>query len=282
MSFGIKNVEATYQRLVDTEFQSQIGTNLEAFVDDVVIKSKIEMNMLVDITETFKEVRRINMKLNPMKCSFGVEEGKFMGYMVTSEGTKDAENAFQEMKKIIMELPSLTTPKVKEPLYIYLEASNKAISTVLLADRKGKQCPVHYVSRTLHERENNYALIEKVALSLFLISRRLRKLTKWAIELGTYDIMYEPWSAIKGHVLMDFLTETPTRNVEKRTRFKEAKNGLNDTSNSNDRTLFTASNLKGVGVGLVLISLDGTEYTYDLRLYISIYNGYNVHMHHIT
>ncbi|GJR53487.1 reverse transcriptase domain-containing protein [Tanacetum coccineum] len=65
---------------------SQIGWNLEAYVDDMVIKSKDENMLLADIAETFDNLKEINMKLNPKKCSFEVEEGKFIGYMVTSEG----------------------------------------------------------------------------------------------------------------------------------------------------------------------------------------------------
>ena len=88
MPFGLKNAGATYQRLVDTTFRGQIGRNLEAYVDVMVIKSKSEKEMLVDIAETFDNLRHINMKLNPKKCSFGVEEGKFLGYIVTSEGIR--------------------------------------------------------------------------------------------------------------------------------------------------------------------------------------------------
>lgn len=88
MPFRLKNAGPTYQRLVDSAFRSQIGRNLEAYVDDMVIKSRTEKDLLADIAETFDNLRRINMKLNPKKCSFGVEEGKFLGYMVTSEGIR--------------------------------------------------------------------------------------------------------------------------------------------------------------------------------------------------
>ncbi|GJX50283.1 hypothetical protein Tco_0277128, partial [Tanacetum coccineum] len=81
----LKNARATYQRLVDSTFQSQIGRNL---VDDMVVKSKDEKMLLADIAETFDNLRKINMKLNLKKYSFGVEEGKFLGYMVTSEGIR--------------------------------------------------------------------------------------------------------------------------------------------------------------------------------------------------
>ncbi|GJR74489.1 reverse transcriptase domain-containing protein [Tanacetum coccineum] len=80
--------------------------------------------------------------------------------------TEDAEPTFQEMKKLILELPTLTTPGLKEMLYVYLVASKDAISEVLVADRKGKQMPIRYVSRTLYEAERNYASLEKLALCL--------------------------------------------------------------------------------------------------------------------
>ncbi|GJW47780.1 reverse transcriptase domain-containing protein [Tanacetum coccineum] len=195
MPFGLKNTGATYQRLVDSTFLSQIGRNLEAYVDDMVIKSRDEKMLLADISETFDNLKKINMKLNPKKCSFGVEQGKFLGYMVTSEGiranhrktkaladlqsprtlkemqslsgklaalnrflvksakrslpffntlknitkenkheykwTKEAEEAFQQMKKLITDLPSLTPPWEKETLYAYLAVSAEAISAVL-------------------------------------------------------------------------------------------------------------------------------------------------------
>nr|GEX65920.1 reverse transcriptase domain-containing protein [Tanacetum cinerariifolium] len=86
LSFGLKNTGAIYQRLVDATFQSQIKRNLKAYVDDMVIKSNEEKVLIADIAETFDNLRRINMKLNPKKCSFVVEEGKFLGCMVTSEG----------------------------------------------------------------------------------------------------------------------------------------------------------------------------------------------------
>ncbi|GKB35285.1 reverse transcriptase domain-containing protein [Tanacetum coccineum] len=65
--------------------ERQLGRNLEAYVDDMVIKSKTEQEMIMDITETFDNLRKVNIKLNLKKCSFGVKEGKFLGYVVTSE-----------------------------------------------------------------------------------------------------------------------------------------------------------------------------------------------------
>ncbi|GJX40260.1 reverse transcriptase domain-containing protein [Tanacetum coccineum] len=86
MPFGLKNVGATYQRLVDKAFQKQIGQNLEAYVDDLVIKSCTEQEVIRDVEETFRTLRKINMKLNPKKCTFGMKEGVFLGYKVNSDG----------------------------------------------------------------------------------------------------------------------------------------------------------------------------------------------------
>ncbi|KAD6455116.1 hypothetical protein E3N88_09822 [Mikania micrantha] len=62
---------ATYQRVIDSVFKYQIGSNMEAYVDDLVIKSSSEEDMIRDIKETFDNLKKINMKLNPGKCSFG-------------------------------------------------------------------------------------------------------------------------------------------------------------------------------------------------------------------
>nr|GEW25833.1 reverse transcriptase domain-containing protein [Tanacetum cinerariifolium] len=66
MPFGLKNAGATY-RLVDKAFDSQIGRNIEVYVNDLVVKSHTEAEMLRDIGETFRTLRKINMKLNPKK-----------------------------------------------------------------------------------------------------------------------------------------------------------------------------------------------------------------------
>ncbi|GJZ86431.1 reverse transcriptase domain-containing protein [Tanacetum coccineum] len=71
MPFGLKNAGATYQRLVDKAFQKQIGRNLEAYMDDLVIKSCTEQEIIRDVEETFRTLRKINMKLNPKNVPSG-------------------------------------------------------------------------------------------------------------------------------------------------------------------------------------------------------------------
>ena len=83
MSFGLKNVGATYQRLMNKMFAHQIGRNVQVYVDDMLVKSLHEDDHLNDLRETFDTLRSYNMKLNPNKCAFGVTAGKFLGFMVS-------------------------------------------------------------------------------------------------------------------------------------------------------------------------------------------------------
>ena len=72
MPFGLKNAEATYQRLVNHMFRPQLRRNVEVYVDDMLVKSLDEGKHLDDLQETFNTLRRYNMKLNPSKCAFEV------------------------------------------------------------------------------------------------------------------------------------------------------------------------------------------------------------------
>ncbi|GJR08126.1 reverse transcriptase domain-containing protein [Tanacetum coccineum] len=216
-----KNVKETYQRLVDKAFHKQIGRNLEVYVDDLVIKSRTEREIIRDIEETFKTLREINMKLNPKKCTFWVREGRFLGYKVNADGLKvcpdkvedvlsflspkylkdvqrlneklaslnrflsksaekslpffktlkrctkksdfqwtaEAEMTFEQMKKLIAELPMLTHPKKKKDGLIILlcpaakEASVQSSPNEFLQKGMGNKYPstssaVHYKTRT--------------------------------------------------------------------------------------------------------------------------------------
>ena len=86
MPFGLKNVGATYQRLVNQMFNKQIGRNVRVYVDDMLIKSKEEEDHLNDLKEMFNTLRQYSMKLNPYKCAFGISSRKFLGFVVSQRG----------------------------------------------------------------------------------------------------------------------------------------------------------------------------------------------------
>jgi len=86
MSFGLKNAETTYQRLMDKIFKEMIGKNVEVYMDDIVVKSDSCGQHIKDLQEVFDALRKTNMRLKPQKCAFGVEGGKFLGFMLTHRG----------------------------------------------------------------------------------------------------------------------------------------------------------------------------------------------------
>lgn len=82
MSFGLKNANVTYQRLVNRMFANQIGKIMEVYMDDMLMKSIWAKYHLQHLNEIFSILRKYNMKLHPNKCAFGVSSSKFLGYMV--------------------------------------------------------------------------------------------------------------------------------------------------------------------------------------------------------
>ena len=67
-------------------FEPQLGKNVEVYIDDMVVESKVVSKHLADLSNIFEILRRHKLRLNAFKCSFGVGSGKFLGYMVTHRG----------------------------------------------------------------------------------------------------------------------------------------------------------------------------------------------------
>nr|GEW69484.1 reverse transcriptase domain-containing protein [Tanacetum cinerariifolium] len=111
--------------------QLVIKPKLEVYVDDLVIKSRTKHEIIRDMKEEFKTPREINIKLNPKKCTFEIEEGTFLGYKVKTKGimTVEVKAAFKEMKKLIAKRTTLTAPMEKEELIVYLAATREAIQS---------------------------------------------------------------------------------------------------------------------------------------------------------
>ncbi|KAM1027360.1 hypothetical protein ACFX2A_041136 [Malus domestica] len=86
MPFGLKNAGATYQRAMQKIFNDMLHKNVECYVDDVVVKTKKRSDHLKDLRVVFERLRKYNLKMNPLKCAFGVTSGKFLGFIVKHRG----------------------------------------------------------------------------------------------------------------------------------------------------------------------------------------------------
>ena len=84
MPFGLKNVEATHQRMITRIFRDKKGRTVEVYIDDMVVKSKQEVRYIEDLQGVFEVLRQHKLRLNEEKCAFGVATGKFLGYLITS------------------------------------------------------------------------------------------------------------------------------------------------------------------------------------------------------
>ena len=86
MPFGLKNAVATYQRMIQTCLEKQIGKTVEAYVDDVVIKRRHVKTLIDDLRLTFDNLQTYDIKLNPEKCVFGVPSRKLLRFIVSNRG----------------------------------------------------------------------------------------------------------------------------------------------------------------------------------------------------
>ncbi|GJY97725.1 reverse transcriptase domain-containing protein [Tanacetum coccineum] len=221
---------------------------------------------------------------------YGLENDKFGG---VTHWTPEAEQAFKQLKQHLSKLPLLVAPKPKEELIVYLSASYRAVSAVLMTERGTVQTPVYFISRALQGLELNYTLMEKLVLSLVFAAKRLRRyfqahpiavitdkpikqimsrpdvagrLQKWSVMLGEHNITYRPRTLVKGQILADFLVEKPDENPP---------NTPVVATPPEPWTLFTdgSSCVDGSGAGLILTSPEGTEFTYALRFQFTASNN---------
>ena len=127
MPFGLKNAGSIYQRMMTRMFESQLGKNIEIYIDDMVVKSKMVSEHLGDLQTIFEILRKYKLRLNASKCSFGVRSGKFLGYMVTYRGIE----VNPDQIKAINNLGSPWNPKEVQKLTEMAAALNRFISRLV-------------------------------------------------------------------------------------------------------------------------------------------------------
>ena len=124
MPFGLKNAGSTYQRMMTKILEPQLGKNIEVYIDDMVVKSKLVSEHLMDLANTFEILRRHKLHLNASKCSFGAGSRKFLGYMVTHRGIE----VNSDQIRAINSLQPPRNPKKVQKLTGMIAALNRFIS----------------------------------------------------------------------------------------------------------------------------------------------------------
>nr|GEY93972.1 reverse transcriptase domain-containing protein [Tanacetum cinerariifolium] len=136
----IQLAEADKKKL---SIQDREWRNIELYVDDLVVKSHTKAEVVRDIEEPFWTLRKINIKLNPKKdIKKCIKKSDF-------RWTVEAEQAFQQLKQHLSDLPLLVVPSPQEELIMYLSTTYGAVSAVLMTERGTTQTPIYFISRAL-------------------------------------------------------------------------------------------------------------------------------------
>uniref|UniRef100_A0A2N9I7D6 Integrase catalytic domain-containing protein n=1 Tax=Fagus sylvatica TaxID=28930 RepID=A0A2N9I7D6_FAGSY len=210
MPFGLKNAGATYQRTMTAMFHDMIHQEIEDYVDDIVVKSKKREDHVEVLRKVFERCRLYKLKMNPLKCAFGVSAGKFLGFLVhnrgidvdpakasaiatmrpptshkelksflgresPSIGLRSVKKLFERIQAIMTKLPTVCAPIAGKPLRLYLASNSQAIGALVAQENgQGVEQPVYYVSRGLKDTETRYSVAERACLALVYASQRLR------------------------------------------------------------------------------------------------------------
>jgi hypothetical protein len=98
MTFGLKNVGATYQRAMNLVFHDLLGIIIEVYINDIVVKSASLGSYLADLR--LEKMCWYGLKINPLKCAFGVSAGKFLGFIVHEKGVEIDRKKIESIKKV--------------------------------------------------------------------------------------------------------------------------------------------------------------------------------------
>ncbi|XP_070048473.1 uncharacterized protein [Nicotiana tomentosiformis] len=292
--FGLKNARATYMRAMTTIFHDMIHKEIEVYVDDVIIKSKRSTNHIADLRKFFDRLRSYNLKLNPAKCAFRVPTKKLLGFIISRRGieldpskTDERQKAFDKIKEYLSKPPILVPPDPGRSLLLYLSVLDGAFGCVLgQNDETGrKKQAIYYLSKKFtpyealvlfagthmlffdmdsSEGEASFLCIHYIShiedgsTEIYLSEAHpTGKLAKWQILLSEFVIIYVTQKAVKGQALADHLAENPVSFVGE--DITEAYDGC--------RVFFEgATNFKGVGIRVVLVSETGQHYSVSAKL----------------
>nr|XP_009589560.1 uncharacterized protein LOC104086916 [Nicotiana tomentosiformis] len=182
-------------------------TAFRCYVDDLVVKSRNKDDHLQDLRMVFERLRRYQLRMNQLKCSFGVTSGKF---------------------------PVLAAPIPGKPLILYISAHERLVGELLAqGNNEGKENALYYLSRMMAPNDLKYSPIEKLCLALVISIQKLKhyfqahivrlvsranpikfvmskpvlsnRLARWYLQFQQFGIVYAPQKAVKGQALADFL-----------------------------------------------------------------------------
>ena len=221
------------------------------------------------------------------------------------EWNEECAMAFQQLKDYLAWSPIMSSPEPDKVLFAYIAMAPYAVSLVLIRVICGVQRPVYYVSKSLYETEVRCLPLEKAILAVVLGTRKLPhyfqthtvviltqlllkailrsadyigRIAKWGTILGAFDIKYMPRTSVKEQVLADLVvefTEPPMEELKPAENMDRKLIGTIFQHGPSPWEVYVdgASNQKGSGIGLVLMSPEKVIVEKSLRLDFSAMNN---------
>ncbi|GJU71428.1 reverse transcriptase domain-containing protein [Tanacetum coccineum] len=230
------SVYSTLQRMMEKVLANQKGRNVEVYLEEIVVKSKSEQSLVQDVEETLRKLGRMNIQINSNESTFRVEEGKFLGYIITKEGIRaDPE----KIQAIIRESLPEDQEKVKQDAKTNHSEGGRGTTTQPMSRKRNDK--LHAICQKEHNPSTSflYGLMEE----MLKLSRNEGRLEKWAAELRTYDISFIREKEVKGPVMKRFCREG-----------EQSADGARETIK------------EGSGVGMILINPYTKTCSYAIRL----------------
>ncbi|GJX15411.1 reverse transcriptase domain-containing protein [Tanacetum coccineum] len=195
MPFGLKNVRATYQRLVDKAFQKQIGRNLEVYVDDLKCTKKSDFQWTTEVEAAFKQMKKVIAELPILTPPIAKEE-----LIVYLEAVNESVSAVLMTEMEAKQMPIYFVSRALQGPKINYAPMEKLVLALIHASKRLKRYFQAHPIIVITDQPI------KQVLSNPEIAERLQK---WSIELGEYHIQYIPRTSVKGHILANFIVEQP-------------------------------------------------------------------------
>jgi ribonuclease HI/transposase InsO family protein len=296
MPFGLINAGATFQRAMDIAFRGLINHSVVVYLDDVTVYSKNKDDHLAHLRAVLLRCRKYDISLNPKKSIFAVEQGKLLGFIVSSDGMiidpertqviaklppptskksmqsflgqinfvrrfvpsfsemvrplqnlikKDTQyhwgptenQAFNDIKKAIIDAPSLMSPDFSQDFTLYTFASDRSYAAVLTQkNSENNEVPIAFMSSAFKGAELNYPAVDRQAYAVFKAVKHFRsyllksrtkvivpypavrnllvqkelgeKRANWVTSLQEYDLEITPAQIVRGQGLCKLVVDS--------------------------------------------------------------------------
>ncbi|XP_024172024.1 uncharacterized protein LOC112178037 [Rosa chinensis] len=227
-------------------FHNILGKILEVYIDGMVVKSKKRGDHIVVLKKVLERMRLHKLKMNPTKYIFRFKQP--FSQLLKMQGQNQFvwepkhQEAFDKIKVYLASPLVLVPPRHRFPLKLYISAAEASIGNLLAQDNEdGVEHAIFYLSRTLTDCETRYTLMEKLCLTLYFSTCKLRHymlsfttciiaqtdlvkymwsrpilrgcIGKWVLALSEFSLQYVPQKAVKGQAIADFLAHHPMLDI---------------------------------------------------------------------